>query len=612
MLRTMEMPHPDRGPHAHRSRHGNAGVHRIDDNYLSDGDSIIIPGPLMSNKMQMEDLVDFILRKSQECLQHVEQPEQKESYLFWKIMELLCKKKGNVMLAEVAVILFKGYGLVRQKLGVKNQDGWCLPLARLLCANKPKCEHLKSVVNMGEKLDSEELTYAAHICYVIALEELKTCPRSTFELIGCDSLPVSQSAMRDAIERTEVYEYVCSLTSGLAQPNFQIYKCYHATRLAECGLFNQALDYCETIARAIATFPCKITKATLERTIALSERLHKGKRNEPDWLLKLRQLHRDNVFKLEDSEFGLMTGEMLALQFPLGEHRVTSEEEFDSRYTLENLLGEVGFGSVRVGVRKADGKQVAIKHVGKSRYDEFITIPGETQSLPFEVALMKMVSKPFGCENVLELIEWFEMADCYTLVLEQPSPCMDLHEFCKLHNGRLSEPLARQIMHQVVQAARYCCDCGVLHGDIKAENLLINTDTLDVKLKDFGCGDLLKDTPYTRYAGTWAFCPPEWICEGQYLGRPSTVWSLGVLLFNLVCRDLPFDNEDNVYRNMHLAPSLSGDCCDLIWWCLEQDPQSRPTFEEILRHKWFMGLQNKVKDKQQEENRPNYNDRRIV
>ncbi|GAA6093436.1 serine/threonine-protein kinase pim-1-like [Tachysurus ichikawai] len=50
-------------------------------------------------------------------------------------------------------------------------------------------------------------------------------------------------------------------------------------------------------------------------------------------------------------------------------------------------------------------------------------------------------------------------------------------------------------MHQVVQAACHCCGCGVFHGDIKAENLLINTDTLDVKLKIFGCGDLLKDTP---------------------------------------------------------------------------------------------------------------------
>lgn len=56
-------------------------------------------------------------------------------------------------------------------------------------------------------------------------------------------------------------------------------------------------------------------------------------------------------------------------------------------------------------------------------------------------------------------------------------------------------------MRQVVQAARHCCDCGVLHRDIKGENILINTDTLQVKLIDFGCGDLLKNTPYKIYTG---------------------------------------------------------------------------------------------------------------
>lgn len=114
---------------------------------------------------------------------------------------------------------------------------------------------------------------------------------------------------------------------------------------------------------------------------------------------------------------------------------------------------------------------------------------------------MELVSKPFRSENILELVEWFKMSNCYVLVLEWPSPCVDVHEFCKRHKGRLTEPLARQIMLQVVRAAQLCCDRGVFHGDIKAENLLIDTDTLDVKLKDFGCGDLLKDTPYTRYAG---------------------------------------------------------------------------------------------------------------
>lgn len=56
-------------------------------------------------------------------------------------------------------------------------------------------------------------------------------------------------------------------------------------------------------------------------------------------------------------------------------------------------------------------------------------------------------------------------------------------------------------MLQVVEAARHCYSRRVFHRDIKAENLLFNTDTMDVKLIDFGCGDLWQDTPYEEYAG---------------------------------------------------------------------------------------------------------------
>ncbi|XP_058253400.1 serine/threonine-protein kinase pim-1-like [Hemibagrus wyckioides] len=175
---------------------------------------------------------------------------------------------------------------------------------------------------------------------------------------------------------------------------------------------------------------------------------------------------------------------------------------------------------------------------------------------------MKKVSKPLPCDNVLELIEWFEMSDCYILVLERPSPCMDLQQFLKHHDGRLSEALAQKIMSQVVKAARHCCQAGVFHGDIKAENLLINPDTLDVKLIDFGCGALLSDTPYTEYEGTWSISPPEWVCDGEYFGYPATIWSLGVLLFYLVCGHMPFHNEDDIfYRKMYFAPGVSEVWC---------------------------------------------------
>lgn len=114
---------------------------------------------------------------------------------------------------------------------------------------------------------------------------------------------------------------------------------------------------------------------------------------------------------------------------------------------------------------------------------------------------MRMVSRPPCCSNIVALLEWFDMPAQVVLVLERPIPCMNLKEFTKLQNGCLSEAQTRDIMLQVIQAARHCCDRGVLHRDIKAQNLLINTDTLQVKLIDFGCGDLLKDTPYKKYAG---------------------------------------------------------------------------------------------------------------
>ncbi|XP_047666559.1 fibroblast growth factor receptor-like isoform X1 [Tachysurus fulvidraco] len=566
-------------------------------NYLPEGENISFPGPLMSSKTQKEDVMRFIQRKSQECLQHVEEPNQKEAYFFWKLMELRCNQNGNTLLAEVAVLLFKNYRLLKKLLGVNNQDSWCLPLAKLLCSDNPKDQILNDVIQMGQDLDSKGLTHAAQLCYIVAMEELQILERSSFELIGCDRLGISQSAMREAIEKTEVYEYVCWLTTGFSQPNFQSFKSYHAIRLFEFGLFDQAFEYCKTIATAIASFPQEISKTTMKLTIALSETLHQGKGKEPEWLLNLRQLYADKVFMPMTPEGSLMYSVVFNLQRPREECHDKTWEVFESQYTTGELLGKGGYGSVRAGVRKADGKQVAIKHVGKTTNDVFITIPGETHSLPLEVALMEMVSKPSRCEKVLELFEWFDTSDSYILVLERPSPCTDLRQFLNGHNCRLSETLVKQIMRQLVQAARHCNEHGVLHRDIKAENILINTETLELKLIDFGCGCLLQDTPYKCFAGTWAYCPPEWLCEELYLGVPATIWSLGVVLFDMVCGHLPFSCEDDIIdRNMRIASGLSQGCRDLILWCLHRHPYVRPTFEEILSHEWFEEPQKEVKD----------------
>lgn len=114
---------------------------------------------------------------------------------------------------------------------------------------------------------------------------------------------------------------------------------------------------------------------------------------------------------------------------------------------------------------------------------------------------MRLVSSESKCEQVIQLLDWYETADTFIMVLERPSPCMDLFDYCLVH--QMSEDLARIIMMQVLMAVRHCYDSGVLHRDIKPENLLINPSTMAVKLIDFGCGDLLRDDPYTEFAGSF-------------------------------------------------------------------------------------------------------------
>ncbi|XP_062395687.1 serine/threonine-protein kinase pim-1-like [Sardina pilchardus] len=261
---------------------------------------------------------------------------------------------------------------------------------------------------------------------------------------------------------------------------------------------------------------------------------------------------------------------------------------FESRYTVGELLGKGGFGRVYAGIRKSDGLPVAIKLVARTRASEYITMPDSGVSLPLEVALMTIVSQPPECPNIVNLLEWFEGPIFFIFVLERPMPCMDLLNYCQRLPCRLSENQAKHIMRQVVLAAKHCRDRGVLHRDIKPENLLVKTDDVTVKLIDFGCGDLLTKSPYNTFSGTKGYIPPEWWLQRSYQGRPATVWSLGVLLYNLLCGKLPFVGEGEIVSGaLQFSRGLSGECRNLIHLCLRKDPTKRPVLEEILQHKWF-------------------------
>ncbi|KAK2814245.1 hypothetical protein Q5P01_000692 [Channa striata] len=165
------------------------------------------------------------------------------------------------------------------------------------------------------------------------------------------------------------------------------------------------------------------------------------------------------------------------------------------------------------------------------------------------------------------------------------------------HNkGRLSEDTARNFLRQILEAVRHCHSRGVIHMDLKEENILVDLDTEKLKLIDFARRIPSGDDVHSEFYGTKAYGPPERISSrGLFRARPAEVWSLGILLYSMVHGNVPFEENSEIVRGrLRFKTGLSDTCRDLILRCLRQNPDERPSVEQIFSHPWV--TETKVSD----------------
>jgi serine/threonine protein kinase len=248
-------------------------------------------------------------------------------------------------------------------------------------------------------------------------------------------------------------------------------------------------------------------------------------------------------------------------------------------YREEGVIGKGGFGTVYSAVRRTDGLRVAIKEVTKNR------AVAKEDNVPLEVLLLQQVEDVPG---VIRLVDYFESRDMFHIVMERVHG-QDMFDFIS-DCGTLSEEVARDLFKQVVDTVFHCHERGVLHGDIKDENILVDLDTGHIKLIDFGSGSRLHTGIYTQYEGTRVYSPPEWVSSRRYRAEGLTVWSLGILLYDMLCGDIPFETDEEIRRGNLVwfdQLNLSDMAKCLVEGCLAMDHAERMTLQQVRDHPWL-------------------------
>ncbi|NXI32043.1 NUAK2 kinase, partial [Sterrhoptilus dennistouni] len=203
-----------------------------------------------------------------------------------------------------------------------------------------------------------------------------------------------------------------------------------------------------------------------------------------------------------------------------------------------------------------------------------------------EIEIMSSLNHP----HIIAVHEVFENSSKIVIVMEYASRG-DLYDYIS-ERQRLSEQEARHFFRQVVSAVYYCHKNGIVHRDLKLENILLDSNG-NIKIADFGLSNVFQqDKLLQTYCGSPLYASPEIINGRPYRGPEVDSWSLGVLLYILVHGTMPFDGHDyktlvkQITSGDYRAPTKLSDACGLIRWMLMVNPERRATIEDIATHWW--------------------------
>jgi len=258
------------------------------------------------------------------------------------------------------------------------------------------------------------------------------------------------------------------------------------------------------------------------------------------------------------------------------------------QYEIGKEIGSGAFSCVKEGKNIITGEKVAVKIIDKDDTEKELM----KKKVEKEIKIMKNLEH----ENIIRSYGSCEDKEKYYVFMELAGGG-ELYDDVK-NSGYYDENIAAPIIEQILRAVQYLHEHGIVHRDLKLENVLYkDIDTNLVKLADFGESKREKNR-LKSFVGTPDYLAPE-VIKGLKYGREVDMWAVGVITYVVLCGYPTFNgtNELEVFQNITLvnyeyqSPDwdyVSEEAKNFIDSLLLLEPKDRMTAPQALEHIWIV------------------------
>jgi eukaryotic-like serine/threonine-protein kinase len=273
------------------------------------------------------------------------------------------------------------------------------------------------------------------------------------------------------------------------------------------------------------------------------------------------------------------SGEDLPARLPIG--------TVLSGYRIERMLGKGAMGVVYGATHPVIGKRVAIKVLR----GELCSNPAAVQRFVGEARAVNAIGHP----NIIDIFDLGELPDGRQYLVMELLEGETLR--ARIKRGKLDVAEAASIIASVASALRAAHAKGIVHRDIKPDNIFLPEQRRDIKLLDFGLAKLTLDlgakTQTGAVIGTPRYMSPEQ-ARGKDVDQRADIYALGAMAFELLANRIPFERSstfDLLMAHVNepvpalhpLAPHAPVELCQLVEAMLAKSPDDRPTLDAIRR-----------------------------